>query len=269
MKYFLFIFLSGCVTTVCKNEWSGKKGELGNFCSIYNDQILKKIQKDNYFSIKNYFSRSGIDPNIQEKKYGMTLLQWAVKNKQLGATRALTEIGANACIPDYYCYTALNTAASYRHSSEFLELCLKNSGANGCNIDSCNKTYPTPLIAAARMSVENVKILTRKGADVNYKTIHGLTALESALALKRVRIVKYLLENTDVDVFQLFGKDVEGSDIYISNWLRLWDFPIPSEEYDMKMEIVIMLKRKGIKYRDSKIPIMIKKRHTQEYLGKY
>ena len=114
----------------------------------------------------------------------------------------------------------------------------------------------TPLMAASRYKLENVKLLVEAGANPNYiyryNSKYGTieSALHVALSSHRIDIVNYLIFEQGVDYNIItrppFQKGGEPSTI--ANYLRDMYFPQGSVEYQQKMKLVNYLKEKGFNF---------------------
>ena len=72
---------------------------------------------------------------------------------------------------------------------------IENLTAQGFDVNTGNEVGVTPIIVAAGMNVEMVRLLVAKGARVNAKTSGGYTALMAAALNGQKEIVKLLLDN--------------------------------------------------------------------------
>ena len=131
-------------------------------------------------------------------------------------------------------------------------------------------------------NLENVKILIDAGANIHFRDELGETPLTEALVLDHMDIVLYLLEN-GIDYKQQFGT-VSGKNYntkeeypqYIADRLRFNILPLNSEQYKQKMKVVAFLKKNGIDYRATPIPLAaineakrLYPNNWEDYLDKY
>ena len=72
---------------------------------------------------------------------------------------------------------------------------IESMAAQGFDVNTGNEAGVTPLIVAAGMNADVVKLLIAKGARVNAKAAGGYTALMSAALNGRKDIVKLLLDS--------------------------------------------------------------------------
>lgn len=108
-----------------------------------------------------------------------TPLGYAVLNGNLSAAKLLIKNGADIHLTDRFGETVLHRAVFYSDKA-MVDLLIK-SGAN-INQESGSCLYQTPLmIAAEQKDVKMVKYLIEKGADVNFVSSDGKTALYWAL----------------------------------------------------------------------------------------
>ncbi len=213
--------------------------------------------------------------------FGMTLLMHAVYRKNEKMVRVLLESGAN---PNTYSDTINNSGknavliAATSSPGSILKLLLDyggdpNSEEKGSE-DFFKRTRNdsrVPVIEASTDSYEKVRMLVNAGADINKTTRLGEDALRSSLIFDQMDIALYLLENGADYTRQYLSYDEKGK-TFQSNilWtLRKRVFPIGSEEYNTKMQIVDFLKKRGWDYYSSPIPENIKRKIIREYPNEY
>jgi len=206
-----------------------------------------------------------IDINYKEPKFGQTVLFLTIRNKQFDATSLLLESGADPnvhlTIDDK---TPLILAAEIVEipiAYEFLKLLLKHgANPNGVQSDSAQKGKPpintTPLIASCQIGFDRtapltkVKILVEGGADINYVGNYNTSALTAAFYQRNYDVVLYLLQH-GADYKQRFmekNKFDVNKPTYILDMLRQQIFDFESEEYKLKLKIILFLKEKGVDY---------------------
>jgi uncharacterized protein len=234
-----------------------------------NDTVkLKKVLQGKPKSILEY----------KEKFYGQTLLNWAVYRDDYNSAKELVELGSDPNIKSYDSTTAVIHAADKLESS-YLKLLLDNGG-NPNTIADIDKPQHlrTPLMAASYKSLANVRLLINAGADPNYVhrskrgNIGGeniQSALISAFSGNRIDVVKFLLIDTGVEYNYIFSTTIDGKPHTILTYLRDMPFPLESEEYKVKMEVVTYLKERGLDYWKEPIPERYKKNYDESYLEKY
>lgn len=72
-----------------------------------------------------------------------------------------------------------------------------------------------------------------------------------------------------MDFNYVFNTTIDGTPLYILYYLREMVFPLDSNEYKIKMEVVNYLKTKGLDYSKEPIPDLYKEQYDKSYLGKY
>ena len=234
-------------------------------------ELAQAVKQQNVRKIKQLVSQGKVNVNFQEPRFGKTLLIWAVLTDRYKSAHALLESGADPNIKDTYSGTsALMEAADKEDSSEFVRLLLKY-GADP-NIDAEAKEpnrIATPLIAASKKRLESVKLLVEAGADINYVNRHGGSALDAAFLRDKVEIVVYLLMEKGADFDRVFTIRIDGSEVRIADLLRYWVFPLDSDDYRNKMQIVAFLKERGVDYWKAPVPKHYYQNYPKEYLEKY
>jgi len=217
--------------------------------------------------------------NYREKRFGQSLLNWSVYRDNYGSARILAELGADPNLKGNDSASAFINAADKYETSDYLRLLLK-FGGDVNSVADINKPQRlrTPLIAAAFNRLESVKLLVGAGANANYihRTKRGKrgfeniqSALISAFDGGRIEIVRYLLIEVGVDFNYQFETTINGKPLYILFFLREMVFPLDSEEYRNKMEVVQYLKTKGLDYWSEPVPELYLKQYDKVYLEKY
>src|ERR1017187_9650137 len=184
MKY-LFVMLFALVLEQCTSTPNKKGDMLGNDVRLFEQtpvwEVAKAIEKEDTVKIKHLLAgKPSSVLNYQEKYYGQSLLNWAVYTNHYPSVKALVELGANPNLKGNDSTSAFIQSASKFETSDYLKLLLQYGGDVNtvANIDA-PQHLRTPLMAAAFKSLENVKILVKAGADVNY--IHKSHGIQSAL----------------------------------------------------------------------------------------
>ncbi|MGH2565254.1 MAG: ankyrin repeat domain-containing protein, partial [Ginsengibacter sp.] len=100
MKYSLIaIMFVCCLNSGCSQNFGpGYSFEL--FKNTPNWDLAKAVQNENENEIRKLIKEKGVDINLQEPKFGNTLLLLAIGNDKLISTRVLLEEGANINIPN-------------------------------------------------------------------------------------------------------------------------------------------------------------------------
>ena len=125
------------------------------------DEIINAVRENNYNKI-NELLKNGADVNTKDEK-DRTLLMTAVYNDNYDVTKLLIEKGADINAQD----------------------------------DMKNNPF---LYSGAEGQLDILKLLVRAGADTKITNRYGGVALIPASERGYTETVKYLLENTDIDV---------------------------------------------------------------------
>lgn len=152
--------------------------------------LAKAVQLQSRLAIRMLAKKNPSLLLYKEPSYGMTLLYWAIWNAKRRSVDELLKLGADPNVTEFYSgESPLIEAASNEKTSFFVQLLLKH-GANP-NLMVTNPTPQTgsfsPLIAAASSSLENTRLLLQAGADINYRTRGGNSALTMAIVLKKLK----------------------------------------------------------------------------------
>jgi len=295
MKNYIISFLLMTILFSCSNREKvvDKDKLLGKDYRLFQAtpawSLAKAVWDEDLIQIQKLVKQKGNEVNYQEPKYGKTLLMLTILNEQYKSCEKLLELGADPNKHDRYDgSSAIIDAAAINGTSDdntaFLNLLLKN-GANPNDIEvgkrrNDNLGRATPLIKACSSinkivsPLARVKILVEAGADINYIGEYYQSPLSCALLAENFDIIVYFLQrdiNCKIPIFTRNEKI-----FYIQDVLREEVLPLDSKEYQQKLEIVKLLKQKGIDYKIVPIPDFIIKRvkkiyskNWEDYLSKY
>ena len=264
-----------------------KKTPIYKLAKAVNNQQEDEIRK---------FVRAHPDIIYAEEPYNhYTILHWAIGMEKYESVRVLLEEGYNPnVVRSFNNETPLHIASGYsfidteaKNDSKYIKLLL-DFGADA-NIASyykdstVKKKYvsaldgSTPLMNACETltsNIEEVKILVEEGhADINTKDEIGRNAAVIALENKDVKSAYYLIVEKHSDITQGFyflpSVILEGETNtirYPVNLLRnWWIYPLDSEEYKIKMEIVKEFERQGVDYSATPIPDWVLEKIKRQY----
>jgi ankyrin repeat protein len=232
-------------------------------------ELAQAVKSDDTTTMKKILEKDKSLVKYREPKFGESLLLWAVWTGHLPSSKVLLDYGADPNQPDNNDGNApVMYAANNDKTSDFLKLLLKYKANPNFVTKNDSTIMCTPLIAASANRLESVKLLVDAGAEVNYIAKNFRSPLQSALKSSKPDIVIYLLEKGAVYDNPL-GKTIDGKDIMITDLLRTWTYPLNSKEYQKKMEIVKLIKSKGLDYSKAPIPEHYYKNYSQDYLSKY
>ena len=259
-KYLLLTLLItlSCNGTADKNELLGNDYRL--FQGTPSWDLAKAVRDKDIDEIRAIIQKGKTDLEFKEERFGQTILFLAVMNQNYESTKTLLELGANPNQHDRYDGTSpIIEAARVDEDIKFLELLLKQGG-NPNDLETGerrkgNTVRDTPLLAAIGgrgNSLPRVELLVESGADIDFKNEFSVNALSEALTLDKLNVVLYLL-NKGIDFRQVISSN-EGRDYFIWDKLRFKLYPLGSNDFQKKQEIIEFLKGKGIDYRLKPIP---------------
>ncbi|GHU63509.1 hypothetical protein FACS1894123_06400 [Bacteroidia bacterium] len=246
--------------------------------------LAKAVEKENLEQIRYLVKEKNVPIDFQETCFGNTVLLWATYHGKVKSIEVLLKLGANPNTQDYYngdnAIMIASGASFYdetnRCNSTLLRLMLKHGG----DVNSVQQSgelaekgsAATPLTKASSVCLEKVKLLVEAGADINYvDSSGGGNPLGISLVQEKSDIARYLLIEKRADyhnaekVIFIDGKDT----MRVVYLLRHWLFPLDSEEYKIKMEIVDYMLQQGEDYWAEPIPQDYLKKYPKEYLEKY
>lgn len=234
----------------------------------------KAIQKQQVEKINSFFTKNPDLLDYQDKRYQQSLLLWAVKNDFPLAVQTLLKLGAD---PDLQArdgtYAIVHAAAN--PDGYLLSVLLEN----GADATVVSKSEPvdryqplrTPLIAAAAVSLNNVKLLVEAGVDIDYFfSRFGLQhALVSAFKAKKMDIIKYLIIEKKINLDNLEYVTRKGDSTNVLTHLRSLVYPLDSKDYKEKMEVVNYLLARKINYWEAKVPRNLYHNFSAKFLKQY
>ncbi len=170
----LLIFIITGLLACSQNRGPGYQFEL--FKNTANWDLAKAAEKEDTLKMREILRTKQGDINLQEKKYGRTLLHLCIGNDKLISTRFLLEHQAGLNILDSSREKAIHEASyfvkSKKNSFEILKLLLK-FGANANDIQIKKKNGDTvyvnvPLMGAVD-DLDCAKLLLDSGANPYFK----------------------------------------------------------------------------------------------------
>jgi len=247
-------------------------------------ELAKAVDKEDVEKINRLVKSKDVPVDFREPRFGQSLLIWATDCGREKSVEALLKLGADANLQDHYhgdnAIIIASGSSFYSEDwcrSNLLRMILQYGGDPNSktplrlNESGGRSGEETPLTKASSVCLEKVKLLVDAGANIDYVSENGVeNPLAMSLSWKKIDIVRYLLIEKGAD-YRNAEKWItsQGDTITVSKRLRDWTFPLDSEEYKIKMEIVEYLKEQGEDYRSSPIPKNIQKHYPQEYLDKY
>lgn len=271
-------------------------------------ELALAVKKQNTKKIEKILKSQPELLNYQDPKYGVTLLLWAVGTEKYKSVETLLKCGADSEIASndkttWGGQTPLLVAARYswvdrqaKKDPKYVKLLLSyGADPNLCYSGFLNapgersmiEVGTSPLMRSIGCGIEKTKALLEAGADINYKTELGTTAAIIALfaggpnaTLDAMQYAHYLIVEKKAKVSDYYYSRYSFSDptrkFYPVDILRSWIYPLDSEKYQIKMEIVEEFARQGVNYWETKINDftlgIIKKSYPdtwEEYIKKY
>ena len=279
-----FLFL---ITSCTSREQKVDKSKLlGNDYRLFQDtpawELAKAIEDENTTLIKKIVNEKQVDINLQEPRFGQTLLMIAVTNQQYNSCKTLLEFGADPNKYDNYdgsnaMIEAVQISNITGDNTNFLKLLLQFKGnPNFVEIGprrEGNSTRNSVLISSVQInevqsSLPMVKMLVEAGADINYKNEFGQTALNQAIILDVFDVAFYLLQKgADYNnvIVDRSGISKDGKKMYLIEILREFTPELNSKKHKEKLAIIEFLKQKGIDYKKVAIPDFILEKIKRDY----
>ncbi|MBS1531307.1 MAG: ankyrin repeat domain-containing protein [Bacteroidetes bacterium] len=242
-------------------------------------ELAKAIDNNDVAAIKEILAKDKKLTTVVDTMYGQTLLGLAVINMKYNAVQALLESGADPnAFNDYDGFTPLmkaikNGGKVMPNDRRYLDILLKYHADPNLPSKKINKGiyhHYNPLRplqeAVSAGNVEYVEILVAAGGDLYF---NPSSLMYSAMLSREPDMVLYLLNKGFDPKKPMFLNSDPNYPTSIAEELREWTFDLGSEAYKKKMQIVDLLKKQGIDYRNTKIPNDVALTHDRNYLEKY
>lgn len=239
-------------------------------------ELAKAVQDGDEKKINEIIAKGPALINYQDPKYGSTLLMLTIMNQQMRSFKILLADKADVNIHDTFSGTSalIEACSEEEYDPKYAEILLEH-GANVNDAETGrrkegNSTRFTPLMAASREgNLALVKMLVKKGADVNYRNEFKQTALSECVLVDKLNTALFLLQNGADYKQPLFYRPEENREMYLVDMLREEMCDLDTGEHNDKMKVVEFLKEKGIDYSATPIPEFIKKKAQENYPGSW
>ena len=232
------------------------------------------IMDDDTFSLGKELEKNRNLPTLRDPYYGYSLLFTAVLNNRIKSTEKLLRFGFDPnLVSDTIRGTGCTPIVRASHyadiSPKILELLLLYGGNSNSkqrfslrtinfNVEIQDTINRHAITDAAGENLEKVKLLLAYGADINPK--EGTSPLDMAIALDKMEIALYLLENGADYNEKYEAKDVDSRQSQsrgyatVADKLRYVMVPLDSREYKYKLRVIDFLREKGLDYHETEIP---------------
>ena len=268
--FFLFIFIKQ--KGLDESHKIIKEYELRCKDNLSQTEVLlaKAVLNNNTRKIKNILKKR-ID--IIEKSYTnqkfYSILHFAVETQKYKAAKQLLECGYNPNIQDSSGTTPLFLATEYLtlyltlkyypdNITLFIDLLLDFTGSP----DIVNNKGESPLIENTKYYTDKkenliAKLLVEKGkCNIDLLDNTGHSAVYYALKYQEIYLVNYLIVDQKGDI---------KNDISLCPLLKEMIYPLDSEEYKLKKEIIKEFENQGIDYYSEPIPDDVLEKIKKEY----
>lgn len=266
--YNIILFFS--IFTSCgeKIETDSTIKFISHFDRQYFD-LMKALYSEDDKKIKDIVNKNKFDLNVCDSKKAFSFLTWCIENDKEKSFLTLLKLGAD---PNWQDSLGLVTpaiifASQIDFTTKYITHCLNYGGKiNLINKDLDDLTSISPLYGAIYSNnIENVKLLVKNGAKINYEIDSVASPLSQALIEKKMDISLFLLENgADYNNLKLYTysqlKDKKGDYILNTNGSPIFyavsevsvlklltdnNFPVDSEDYRIKKKIISFLQKRG------------------------
>jgi ankyrin repeat protein len=127
----ILIFIISCTTMACsQNQKLGPGYQFDLFKNTSNWELAKAVDREDTTAIKQLIRKNKLNVDLQEPRFGRTLLLLAIGNDKLKSTKALLEMGANLNIADSQKYKPIHEASQFiplkKNTLQILELLIQH-----------------------------------------------------------------------------------------------------------------------------------------------
>lgn len=267
----MILCLTGCMGKV-------KRPPIGMSPEIFRDtpgwKAAKAIMNDDTVALRKELEKNPNLTTLKDPYYSFSLLFTAVLNNKIRSTEKLLMSGfdpnmVSDTIHGEGSMPMMPVAYFSDISPKILELLLQFGGDPNSKkrfslrmIDYDTEIQDTinrhAITDAAGTDLKKVKLLLKYGADINPK--EGLSPLYMAVALDKMEIALYLLENGADYNEKYEAKDVDSRQSQSRGYATVVDklryvmVPLDSREYDYKLKVIEFLKERGLDYHETEIP---------------
>lgn len=272
---FAIIFLASCNRDRIVNKKTLLAADFRLFQETASWTLAKAIEDEDISAIEHEILIEKVNIDAVEGRFGQTPLQLAIYNNKYQSVVALLKLGADPNIADKYRGTnAVIEAAETK--LKYLTAVLNHGGEpnslESAPVTDTNVVRKTAIEAAIYSddgsSLEKAKLLVKRGDSVTRFRERRSKALEYAIMLDKMDVTLFLLQ-AGADYNDFIYEDFDAKKIYILGALRRKIYPLDSDEYKTKLEIIKLLKSRNLDYGKEPIPEhslkMIKIEHPKDW----
>jgi hypothetical protein len=248
-KYaFILILISSCLSSCSQDDGLGPGYKWELFKNTPNWDLAKATKQEDTAAIFEIVKEKKIDLNLQEPKYGRTLLILAVGNDKFYSTQALINAGADLSIRDSSGDQAIHEAVKFislrKNSYVILKLLLENHA--DVNSYSKNGINATPLEGGVT-NYPCFKLLMSYGADPYFQLNDHTFAVWSTMFIDErkdgILAAKDLILERKMPIPDPITHSLDGrTPLGITYFLNREKFEENSEKQIAKVEILRYLK---------------------------
>jgi len=249
MKYLIIPFLIFTLNA-CSQEY-GEGYSFKLFENIANRKLVDAIKNEDTSAINDVLkNEKAFNINLQEKKYGQTLLSLAVGNDKPASVLALLQNGANPNICDSFGLTSLGSISDIvndrNKSFEIIRALLKfdaNPNLQQCNSLNNQQRKYVPLMGAF-INFNCSKLLIDKGADCNFKDSTSYPVWLSILSIdgkisESIFVAEYLICDKKVTIPKIIGYSKPNKNpLFFDKFLLMYDVGNDSKKMAAKKRIM-------------------------------
>jgi len=273
LTVYILSFLTGCSANPKTEDVRYRVDNVKIFQNTPAWELAQAVNKQNTKRIEQIVEKTPEILNYKDPMYDITLLFWAIGTEKMNSAEALLRLGANPnIISSHFDFSILYLAAGYSwidtqviKDPKFVKLLLDydadpDLGYVGNDSSNISASVPTPLMRSIGCGIEKTKALVEAGADINYRTDEGLTVAIHALmhggpnrTLEMLKYSHYIIVEKKAEIIKPWLGKESDEELAPVNLLRNWIYPLDSDRYIIKMEIVDEFVQQGEDYWSTEI----------------
>ena len=222
--------------------------------------LAKAVEEDDTLAIRRYVTGDSVPINLQEPKFGNTLLLLAIANNKELSSKEVLELGANPNVRSFDDISPFLGACHFeyqlKHPQQVLSMLIDyGADVNSVLLDTTNDQFgkkqhfrATALgLLCTYGSLNSVKVLVEHGANLEAYGKNSEAILSSTVLSGKLDIVKYLMIEKKAPIPDYVFKREPGTrfekEMTISDLLNEDDNSGDSKKQALKEEILSYLKK--------------------------
>jgi ankyrin repeat protein len=249
LLFICLFFFKGCVS----QNYKGPGNDFDLFEGTKNESLAKAINREDTLLANDILNDKSINIDLQESKFGNSLLMLAIVHDKLTSVQFLLNKGANLNLIDSSNEQAIHIASEgvrEQNTCTIIELLIShganiNTAYHGKGIDS--NYYYVPLMGAVN-NIQCAKLLLKNGANIYYKhkdTYCVWLEILSNLNKEKVSFLRYLLIEQKMNIPENITHKLNGTPLTAIELLNNPEFDSNSEFRKIRDELLSSIQING------------------------